>query len=132
MHKCKYCDVEAPLVTGPIRGSYYCATHLPSTCSAIGWGMNAKPTIFSCKCQTGRVMEPVRMTADRFAEFEFLDTTRAHCGRCWTCGFRFKFVSVRGKVSPKHTCDARCEASKGPSCECSCGGKNHGASYEVR
>ncbi len=32
MHKCKYCDIEAPLVTGPIRGSYYCATHLPSTC----------------------------------------------------------------------------------------------------
>jgi hypothetical protein len=26
-----------------------------------------------------------------------------------------------------HQCDARCRYAKGHSCECSCGGKNHGA-----
>ena len=29
-----------------------------------------------------------------------------------------------------HKCDARCMASKGHICECSCGGKNHGKKYE--
>jgi hypothetical protein len=28
---------------------------------------------------------------------------------------------------PLHKCDARCMSAKGRSCECSCGGKNHGA-----
>lgn len=36
---------------------------------------------------------------------------------------------VAGKVSHKHECNAKCLASKGPTCECSCGGLNHGASY---
>lgn len=27
----------------------------------------------------------------------------------------------------KHKCDARCLHAKGRNCECSCGGKNHGA-----
>lgn len=26
-----------------------------------------------------------------------------------------------------HKCDARCQHAKGRQCECSCGGKNHGA-----
>lgn len=26
-----------------------------------------------------------------------------------------------------HKCDARCQHAKGRTCECSCGGKNHGA-----
>lgn len=26
-----------------------------------------------------------------------------------------------------HKCDARCQHAKGHKCECSCGGKNHGA-----
>ena len=32
---------------------------------------------------------------------------------------------LRGRVT-NHKCNARCLASKGFVCECSCGGKNHG------
>jgi len=31
------------------------------------------------------------------------------------------------KRPSKHKCDARCMNAKGTSCECSCGGANHGA-----
>ena len=49
---------------------------------------------------------------------------------CRVCGQRRFAKPVVGKTSHKHQCGAKCMASKGPSCECSCGGKNHGASYE--
>lgn len=45
------------------------------------------------------------------------------------CGGRAVVRRVEGKVSKIHICGAKCMASKGPSCECSCGGANHGASY---
>lgn len=53
------------------------------------------------------------------------------CVACRGCGRNRSAVLVRGKFSPHHKCNAKCLASKGPSCECSCGGKNHGASYSV-
>lgn len=37
----------------------------------------------------------------------------------------------RGRYSADHKCDARCINAKGPNCECSCGGHNHGASHAV-
>ncbi len=37
------------------------------------------------------------------------------------------FRSIDYKRNPSlHRCDARCQHAKGHSCECSCGGKNHG------
>jgi hypothetical protein len=48
---------------------------------------------------------------------------------CWGCGRALKFARIAGKYSPTHECNAKCLASKGPQCECSCGGKNHGGSY---
>lgn len=45
------------------------------------------------------------------------------------CGRERALKRVRGVYSEKHKCDARCMSSKGTSCECSCGGKNHGAAY---
>ncbi len=53
------------------------------------------------------------------------------CVACRVCGRNRSAILVRGKVSHKHLCGAKCLASKGPSCECSCGGKNHGASYSA-
>jgi hypothetical protein len=49
--------------------------------------------------------------------------------RCRACGKARKANLVRGKFSDKHECGARCMSSTGPACECSCGGKNHGASF---
>jgi hypothetical protein len=35
---------------------------------------------------------------------------------------------IHRKSNPSnHKCDARCQHAKGHNCECSCGGKNHGA-----
>jgi hypothetical protein len=34
---------------------------------------------------------------------------------------------VQGRFSAKHECNAKCLAATGHQCECSCGGKNHGA-----
>ena len=36
---------------------------------------------------------------------------------------------VSGKTNPAVPCDARCTTARGHSCECSCGGKNHGADH---
>lgn len=46
----------------------------------------------------------------------------------YTCCGRMKGVEVRGKHTER-ACGAKCQASKGPTCECSCGGKNHGKAY---
>ena len=38
-----------------------------------------------------------------------------------------RFSQVKGHVNMDVPCDARCLSAHGPSCECQCGGKNHGA-----
>jgi hypothetical protein len=48
---------------------------------------------------------------------------------CPGCGMARSAQAVQGKFSAKHVCNAKCMASTGPACECSCGGKNHGASH---
>lgn len=48
--------------------------------------------------------------------------------RCWTCKATIKVDSIRGEHSP-HACGAKCMSSKGPSCECACGGANHGKGW---
>lgn len=45
-----------------------------------------------------------------------------------SCGRHATGVRVKGFVT-EHVCDARCTSAKGPNCECSCGGKNHGQAY---
>lgn len=50
---------------------------------------------------------------------------------CPKCGVARRAQKVQGTYSEKKTCNARCLASMGPTCECSCAGKNHGASWSV-
>jgi hypothetical protein len=45
------------------------------------------------------------------------------------CGRAMYLKPVLGKVVADKKCDARCLGAKGHVCECSCGGKNHGASF---
>ncbi len=40
------------------------------------------------------------------------------------------FEPVNYKHKEGHKCDARCMNARGPNCECSCGGENHGSSYK--
>jgi hypothetical protein len=48
--------------------------------------------------------------------------------RC-ACGRLYQINQIRGRTKPAVVCAAKCMESKGHTCECSCGGKNHGASY---
>jgi hypothetical protein len=48
---------------------------------------------------------------------------------CRSCGAPRWADRVLGKVSVKHVCGSKCMSSTGFVCECSCGGKNHGAGY---
>lgn len=47
---------------------------------------------------------------------------------CHKCSAEMSFSAVSGEVTEK-PCGARCMASTGPTCECACGGKNHGGSH---
>lgn len=52
-------------------------------------------------------------------------------GRCEKCGWlHVAQREIEWKKDPSlHRCDGRCMSAKGFSCECSCGGKNHGAAW---
>jgi hypothetical protein len=49
--------------------------------------------------------------------------------RCRGCGGNRLAQPVRGLYRVDKKCDGRCEAATGFSCECQCGGKNHGMSH---
>lgn len=47
------------------------------------------------------------------------------------CGRRRIALRVIGKVNRHKECNSKCRASIGFQCECSCGGRMHGAGHEV-
>jgi hypothetical protein len=72
--------------------------------------------VFLGKC--GSCVRPVR--AEDEAE------TRDHVSRpCPDCGQAVKVERLYGTVS-EMSCNALCEGAGGPSCDCACGGVNHG------
>lgn len=52
-------------------------------------------------------------------------------GACPQCQRAMKWGFVRGIHNPEVKCDARCTGARGHSCECSCGGQNHGAGWAM-
>jgi hypothetical protein len=50
--------------------------------------------------------------------------------RCFDCQRMWKAAEIFGRKSD-HECGPKCRNSKGPNCECSCAGKNHGRGYAV-
>jgi hypothetical protein len=48
-----------------------------------------------------------------------------------TCGRELRVARVEGRVTD-HACGPKCRTSKGPRCDCACGGKNHGAGYPLQ
>ncbi len=63
--------------------------------------------------------------------FEVRDGLAIRCNCQVTNGHarRPRVEPVRGTVKPDHKCDGRCLHAIGGSCECACGGKNHGAGH---
>jgi len=50
---------------------------------------------------------------------------------CPGCGAELHAKPLKGRVT-EEPCGAKCLAAKGPTCDCSCGGKNHGAGHVAR
>jgi len=48
--------------------------------------------------------------------------------RC-ECGKVFGAKMMNGTLNEGKKCDGRCMSATGPSCDCSCGGENHGANH---
>lgn len=48
---------------------------------------------------------------------------------CRACGTLIDGKPIAGKVKKDVACNAVCTGAKGHSCECSCGGRNHGADH---
>lgn len=48
---------------------------------------------------------------------------------CPGCGFPREGKPIEGRLVPDHPCDRRCTGATGHSCECSCGGANHGMDH---
>lgn len=63
---------------------------------------------------------------------EFSDCAQGGIVYVCTCGVPCRARPVLGKYNPGKACNAKCQASTGHQCECSCRGKNHGAGHEVR
>ena len=55
--------------------------------------------------------------------------TFAAARRAFDCGHPLKTVDVVGVINTEHDCDTRCLNAIGRSCECSCGGTNHGTGH---
>jgi hypothetical protein len=56
------------------------------------------------------------------------DGRREQAEQC-ACGRELHFRDVKGSHRPDKPCNAKCVGSIGHVCECSCGGKNHGAGF---
>lgn len=50
---------------------------------------------------------------------------------CVAHKWALRWQQVDGHKSEEHVCDARCMNAIGPSCDCSCGGSNHGRGYHI-
>lgn len=55
-------------------------------------------------------------------------TSRHNVRRTCECGHEMGYEIVKGRKT-ETPCGAKCLSSKGHVCECSCGGKNHGAGF---
>lgn len=89
----------------------------------------------SCGCLTSALAVDQDMNLDKISRWRkapagvYSDAWGNHVIDCRECGKPARAKPVMGKYSAKHVCNAKCLASRGGVCECSCGGKNHGASY---
>ncbi len=90
-------------------------------------------TMKPCKCGCGKTSalatyhaNGVNLAADSPV---FIGKWGGVVMKCKGCGAELAAKPVKGTFSKVHICSAKCLASTGFTCDCSCGGKNHGASH---
>ena len=89
-----------------------------------------------CKTFTSTIASNVNRANAEMGALIFDQTGESGCVgnlaiRCRCCGKARAARPVRGIVNMHRECNAKCMASHGTVCECSCGGKNHGGSYSA-
>ena len=75
-------------------------------------------------------------TSEAIKHYYESDSGFPRYGKCGACGGRIEFMgrTERSRLvrdSERCPCDARCTSARGPSCDCQCGGENHGSNLWV-
>lgn len=71
--------------------------------------------LYRCKCGVTR----------RYPEATWWPPQR----KCPSCGKWVEGNAVVGTENERIKCGPKCRSAKGPDCECSCGGQNHGEDW---
>lgn len=75
------------------------------------------------RCPKCKAVVKIEETAEQTVSGWWIEHTRRRA--CPACGGHGILKMVMGTVSDRK-CNATCQNAKGPSCDCSCGGENHG------
>lgn len=68
----------------------------------------------------------VRMDVDEYRRYARGNTYEL---RCLACKGRCEASEIYGRYIAEMVCGSKCTGAVGPSCDCSCAGKNHGGKY---
>lgn len=75
-------------------------------------------------CIRVEALRPDRFGVERWTWVDLL-----HASRTCPAGHQVYGVPIRGRLVEDAPCNAKCTGAFGPSCDCSCGGANHGAAH---
>lgn len=89
-------------------------------------GQQTAAAIYRCRHCEHQTKRP-HVWRERFTRTR--QDQQAPASHCRTCNRSTAGQAVRRRFSAAHRCDARCIYAKGPDCECSCAGANHGAGH---
>ena len=80
------------------------------------------------KCRTPRTEDvPAREATSFFFHVSCQGGGFEPYRRCRNCGAGLhRWNQLKSRYNSEVACNARCMGASGPSCECSCGGDNHG------
>lgn len=79
-----------------------------------------------------RPVRYVGQTPEKYTIWDAAYSPHNYLIHCAKHRYQIGFREIEGTFSDVHTCDARCMSAKGPNCDCSCGGANHGGAYQVK
>lgn len=135
------CYVGSLLRVGQVGAAYFAVTGLTVSLNSVSparW--NCKGACKACGEKTslfGRLARG-RNVAGRLTDLVVTKDGRGFLyenGRvtvpCRGCGRARYATKLAGKFRADKICNAKCEGACGPTCECSCGGKNHGAAVSL-
>ena len=98
--------------------------------------------IFRCaRCKKAGARDTFRVTLTRLSPYRVQDAAGSVYATAYAhsvppiacpggCGAEVWGAEVEGRLVESIACTAKCRNAKGPSCDCSCGGENHGHTWD--